>query len=131
MPSFIHIIEYMNTLYEKRYISFAGVCPKTAPSQGYTICKYVNWIGMHGRIGDKNSYRKHLHMFFIKAHFYNLSRFRLGVWKLNVNNVNHKHIKNTITIYYICIHMLFFIVRYYLFVLHRFLVWSSPRNLEV
>ena len=39
--------------------SFVGVCPKTAPSQVYTICKYVNWIGMHGRIGDKNNYRKH------------------------------------------------------------------------
>ena len=47
-----HIIEYINTLYENRYITFVGVCPKTAPSQGYTICKYVNWVGMHGRIGE-------------------------------------------------------------------------------
>ena len=73
-----HIIEYMNTLYEKRYISFVDACPKTAPSQGYTICKYVNWIGVQGRIGDKNNCRKHLHMFLSKAHFYNLSKFRLG-----------------------------------------------------
>ena len=43
---------------------YVGVCPKTAQSKGYTICKYVNWIGMHGEIGDKNNYRKHLHMFF-------------------------------------------------------------------
>ena len=75
-----HIIEYMNTLYEKRYISFVGACPKTAPSQGYTICKYFNWIGMQGSIGDKNNSRKHVHMFLSKAHFYNLSRFRLGAW---------------------------------------------------
>ena len=85
----------MNTLYEKRYISFVGACLKTAPSQGYTICKYVNWIGMQGRIGDKNNYRKHLHMFLSKAHFYNLSRFRLGAWKLNVNNINLKHINRS------------------------------------
>ena len=35
-------------------------------------------------------------MFFGKAHFYNLSRFRLGAWKLNVNNVNLKHINRSI-----------------------------------
>ena len=35
-------------------------------------------------------------MFFGKAHFYNLSRFRLGAWKLNVNNVNLKHINSSI-----------------------------------
>ena len=29
----------------------------------YTICKYVNWIGMHGEIGDKNKYRKHIYIF--------------------------------------------------------------------
>ena len=33
-------------------------------SKGYTICKYVNWIGMHGKIGDKNNYRKHIHIYF-------------------------------------------------------------------
>ena len=53
----------------KRYISFVGICPKTAPSQGYTICKYTNWVGMHGEIGDKNYYRKHLHMYLSKARF--------------------------------------------------------------
>ena len=47
---------------------------------------------MHGEIGDKNNYRKHLHVFLSKDHFYNLSRFRLGAWKLNVNNINLKHI---------------------------------------
>ena len=60
------------------------------------ICKYVNWIGMHGKIGDKNNYRKHQHIFLSKAHFYNLSRFRLGAWKLNVNSVNLKHINRSI-----------------------------------
>ena len=44
---------------------------------------------MHGKIGDKNNYRKHV--FLSKAHFYNLTRFRLGAWKLNVNNINLKH----------------------------------------
>ena len=76
----------------KRYINCVDICPKTAPSQGYTICKYVNWIGMHGEIGDKNNYRKHLHVFLSKDHFYNLSRFRLGAWKLNVDNINLKRI---------------------------------------
>ena len=60
----------MNTLCEKRYISFVGACPKTAPSQ--------------------------VHMFLSKAHLYNLSRFRLGACKLNVNNVNLKHISGSI-----------------------------------
>ena len=26
--------DIINTLYEKRYINFVGICPKTAPSQG-------------------------------------------------------------------------------------------------
>ena len=43
---------------------------------------------MHGKIGDKNNYHKHLHMYLSKAQFYNLSRFRLGAWKLNVNDIN-------------------------------------------
>ena len=30
-------------------IDFVGICPKTAPSQGYTICKYIKWVGMHGK----------------------------------------------------------------------------------
>ena len=54
-----------------------------APSQGHTICKYTNWVGMHGKIGDKNNYHKHLRMYLSKAQFYNLSRFRLGAWKLS------------------------------------------------
>ena len=33
--------------------------------------------------------------FFSKDHFYNLSRFRLGAWKLNVNNINLKHINRS------------------------------------
>ena len=69
-----NIKDYMDTIYEKRYISFVGICPKTAPSKGYTICKYTNWVGMHGKIGDKNNY----HMYLSKDQFYNLSRFRLG-----------------------------------------------------
>ena len=51
---------------------------------------------MQGRIGDKNNYRKHLHMFFSKAQFHNLSRFRLGAWKLNVKIINLKHINRSI-----------------------------------
>ena len=35
-------------------------------------------------------------MFLSKAHFYNFSRFRLGAWKLNVNNINLKHIHRSI-----------------------------------
>ena len=38
---------------------------------------------------------KHLHIFLSKAHFYNLSRFRLEAWKLNVNNINLKHINRS------------------------------------
>ena len=92
----------MNTLSENRYTSFVGVCPKTAQSKGYTICKYVNWIGMHGEIGDKNNYRKHLHVFLSKAHFYNFSIFRLGAWKLNVNTINLKHINKNMHFCHYC-----------------------------
>ena len=53
------------------------------PSQGYT---------MHGKIDDKNNYRKHVHMYLSKALFYNSSRFRLGAWKLNVDKINLRHI---------------------------------------
>ena len=34
--------------------------------------------------------------FLRKDHFYNLSRFRLGAWKLNINNINLKHINKSI-----------------------------------
>ena len=64
-----NIMEYINTLYEKRYISFVGACPKTAPSQGYTICKHVNWIGMQGRIGDKTTIVNFYTCFFVKLNF--------------------------------------------------------------
>ena len=47
---------------------------------------------MQGRIGDKNNYRKHLHMFLRKAHLYNLSRFRLGAWKLSVIMEDEEHV---------------------------------------
>ena len=79
----------MNTLYEKRYINFVSICPKTAPSQGYTMCKYVHWIGMHGRLGDKNNCHKILHVYLSKAHLCNLSR------NLEVNANNN--IINTLT----------------------------------
>ena len=59
--------EYIYTIYEKRYINFVGICPKTAPSKSYTICKYINWVGLHRKIGNKNNYRKHLHMYLSKA----------------------------------------------------------------
>ena len=68
------------------------------PSQGYTICKYINWVGMHGKIYDKNNYRKHVHMYLSKALFNNLSRFELGAWKLNVNNINLKHINRSMRV---------------------------------
>ena len=55
-----HIKEYINTIYEKRHINFVAICQKTAPSQGYTLCKYIIWVGMHGKIDDKNNYRKHV-----------------------------------------------------------------------
>ena len=44
------------------------------------------------KIGDKNNYRKHLHMYLSKSIFFNLAGFWLGAWKLNVNNINLKHI---------------------------------------
>ena len=34
-------------------------------------------------------------MYLSKAQFYNLSRFRLGAWKLNVNDINLKHINRS------------------------------------
>ena len=49
-----------------------------------------------GGLVIKNNYRKHLHMFLSKTQFYNLSRFRLGARKLNVNNINLKHINRSI-----------------------------------
>ena len=84
---------YITVLFYLLY-KVVGVCLKTAPSEGYTICKYVNWVGMHGRIGDKTTVVNMYTCFFCKAHFYNL--FRLGAWKLNVNNVNLKHINRSI-----------------------------------
>ena len=56
-----------------------------------------------GGLVIKNNYRKHLHMFLSKTQFYNLSRFRLGAWKLNVNNINFKRINRSIRFCNYCI----------------------------
>ena len=49
---------------------------------------------MHGKIGDKKI-TANIYMYLSKAQFYNLSRFRLGAWKLNVNGINLKHINRS------------------------------------
>ena len=36
---------------------------------------------------DKNKYHQHLHVFMNRAHFYNLTRFRTGAWKIKVNSI--------------------------------------------
>ena len=38
----------VNSLYETRYSNYVGICPKPAPSKGYSICKYINWTGIPG-----------------------------------------------------------------------------------
>ena len=58
------ILKNISTLFTRKgYINFVAICQKTAPSQGYTLCKYIIWVGMHGKIDDKNNYRKHVHVF--------------------------------------------------------------------
>ena len=47
---------------------------------------------MSGKFCDKNNYRKHLHICLIKASTFNLSRFRMGAWKLKVTYILLKHI---------------------------------------
>ena len=81
-----------NTLYETRYSNYVGICPKTAPSKGYSICKYINWTGIPGSICIKNKYNQHLHSYLSGAQFYNLTRFRMGAWKINVNSIDLHHI---------------------------------------
>ena len=75
---------------ERFYILY--FCPKTAPSNGYAICKYINRTGIPGSVCEKNKYHQHLHVFMNKAHFYNLTRFRTGAWKLKVNSIHLHHI---------------------------------------
>ena len=38
---------------------------------------------------------KHVHICLSKAHFYILSRLRLGAWKSKVNNINLEHINRS------------------------------------
>ena len=33
------VMKCVNTLYETRYLNYVGICPKTAPSKVYFICK--------------------------------------------------------------------------------------------
>ena len=82
----------IDTLYLNRFSNFVGICPKTAPSNGYAICKYINWTGIPGSVCDKNKYHQHLHVFMNRAHFYNLTRFRTGAWKIKVNSIHLHHI---------------------------------------
>ena len=81
----------VNTLYETRYSNYVGICPKTAPSKGYSICTYINWTGIPGSICIKNKYNQHLHSYLSGAQFYNLTRFRMGAWTIKVNSI-HLHI---------------------------------------
>ena len=41
---------FINTLYEERDSIYIGICPKTAPSNGYAICKYIDWTGIPGSV---------------------------------------------------------------------------------
>ena len=68
--------------------------PQTAPSTGYSICKYTNWTGIPGSICIKK-FNQHLHSYLSGAQFYNLTRFRmgLGAWKIKVNSIHLYHIK--------------------------------------
>ena len=50
-------------MYLNRFSNFIGICPKTAPSNGYAICKYINWTGIPGSVCEKNKYHQHLHVF--------------------------------------------------------------------
>ena len=83
---------FINTLYEERDSIYIGICPKTAPSNGYAICKYINWTGIPGSVCDKKKYNQHFHIYMNKAHFYNLTRFRMGAWNIKVNSIHHHHI---------------------------------------
>ena len=51
------VMNCVNILYETRYSNYVGigVGPKTAPSKGYSICKYINWTGIPGSICIKKS----------------------------------------------------------------------------
>ena len=51
------VMNCVNTLYEARYSNYVGICPKTAPNKGYSICKYINWTGTPGSICIKNKYK--------------------------------------------------------------------------
>ena len=86
------VMNCVNTLYETRYSNFVGICPKSAPSKGYSICKYINWTGIPGSICIKNKYKQHLHSYLSGAQFYNLTRFRMGAWKIKANSIHLHHI---------------------------------------
>ena len=57
------VMNCVNNLCETRYSNYVGICPKTAPSNGYYISKYINWTGIPGSICIKNKYDQHLHSY--------------------------------------------------------------------
>ena len=67
----------MNSLYEKGILILL-VFVRNQHLDKVTLS--ANWIGMHGRIGDNNNNRKHLHIThnLSNPHFCNLSRFNLS-----------------------------------------------------
>ena len=42
------VMNCVNTPYETRYSNYVGICPKTAPSKGCSICKYC--LDRHTRV---------------------------------------------------------------------------------
>ena len=66
------VMKFVNTLYETRYSKYVAICPKRAPSKGYSICKYINWTGIPGSICIKHKYNQHLHSYLSGAQFYKL-----------------------------------------------------------
>ena len=62
------VIKCGNTLYETRNSNYVGICLKTAPSKGYSICKYINWTGIPRPFCIKNKSNQHLHSSVLQPH---------------------------------------------------------------
>ena len=65
--------------------------PRTAPSLGYARIRYWNWIGVSDDyVCKKRVYGSHLCASVCNAGAIIFIRFRVGAWKIRVNDINFK-----------------------------------------
>ena len=98
----LQVKEALNIIYMERWDIHRNGNPLNT-SIGYTMCRYINWID-EVNVVCNIKYNKHMHMRINNYMNINMIRFRVGAWRINVNNLNMKQIVRSERYCDYCIH---------------------------